>query len=192
MKIKDLVKQIFQNGPLPQSNMNYDYLLNEQYISLFKNQILECDEFKNVTNFNVGSINDLNNFVSIKLTDNLVFKNTCQLYSIYLSPPTFNPDLLRLGKSVKNGAMITPTHYDEETFTPIKQIRLNWSPELSNDVSSCYLPQEICLREKLHEILDDILDNPKDYEIKMERAIILRGIFDYDVKKDDNLTFVSL
>ena len=52
MKLKELLDKFFENGPLPTTeNGRVDYEISYNLLSLIKDKLLECDEFKE-TNFN--------------------------------------------------------------------------------------------------------------------------------------------
>jgi hypothetical protein len=44
-----------------------------------------------------------------------------------------------------------------------------------NDIEDTYEQQ---LRKQLHETLDKILDNPENYQVKGEKGVMVRGIFE--------------
>jgi hypothetical protein len=85
-------------------------------------------------------------------------------------------DPSRLLKPVKNGAAMGPTIYDPLTFTPRKHILLTWSPEMVQDVTGTN--DELTLRNDIHKLLDDVLDNPDEYKTKGFRGILVRGLFE--------------
>jgi hypothetical protein len=86
----------------------------------------------------------------------------------------YNPDTIH--KPVKDGAAITPTLYDIKTFEPKKKILLEFSPEMVQDQQMAN--GEAILRQELHDLLDKVLDNPQDYQIKGERGLLIRGLFE--------------
>lgn len=202
MKLKDLLKDIFSNGPLPQETTFTggfdDYCLDRYYLEMFKDMILECEEFEEVDNLIItqypvfendnGQVNAVKNYL---MTDGVKFKDSCYLYSISLTPQMYDPT----GKwdYVKNNALITPTQYDRNTFTPLKEFRIAWSPELAQDVRGwSLLEQEISLRERLHQTLDDMIDNPHEYQVHGIRKIMIRGILNYDITETGNEYTISL
>lgn len=180
MKLKDLLKEIFSNGML-ETTYGFDYRLNSNYIEMFIDMILDCEEFTDVHEIIVPQTpiflmdkNKIVNSIKLKMVDGIRFKNKCYLNSIWVTPPIFDPESLKIGKSyVKNDAIITPTIYNEETFEPIKEIRLKWSPE------------EINPRQRLHQILDDIIDHPEEYSVKLFREIVVCGVFEYDSPQEN-------
>ena len=78
-------------------------------------------------------------------------------------------------KIIKNNAAITPTFYDPIKYEPTKNIILSFTPEQFQDASAFNKEDE--LRKKLHNLLDDVISNPLDYQIKGKQDVILRGIF---------------
>jgi hypothetical protein len=102
------------------------------------------------------------------------FKGRCYLLSLGLTPEMYDPS--RLLKPVKNGAAIGPTIYDPSTFEPRKHILLTWSPEMAQDVSGAN--DELTLRNDIHKLLDDVLDNPEEYKTKGLRGVLVRGLFE--------------
>jgi hypothetical protein len=88
-------------------------------------------------------------------------------------------DPTQLIKPVKNGAAMGPTIYDPSTFEPRKHILLTWTPEMAQviyDVSGGN--DELKLRNDIHKLLDDVLDNPEEYKTKGVRGILVRGLFE--------------
>ena len=203
MKLKDLLESIFKNGPLPQitedgQSLSEDYILNKTYLEEFKDLLMTCDEFKDVTElilpdypvFLMDETKKVNCF-NLFLYDELKIKNKCYLYSINLTPPIFNLD--NINSVVKNNASLTPTIYDDKTFTPYREIKLRWSPETTQDVDTFnFVTEENNLRQRLHETLDDILDNPKEYQIKPNRSVIIRGVFEYDYPQGTKKIIINL
>ena len=102
------------------------------------------------------------------------FKGRCYLLSLALTPEMYDPNILL--KPVKNGAAMGPTMYDPLTFIPRKHILLTWSPEMVQDVSGT--KDELTLRNDIHKLLDDVLDNPEEYKTKGLRAVLVRGLFE--------------
>ncbi len=115
----------------------------------------------------------------MKLCDNTKFKKRVYLYTLELSPEIYNPNILH--KPVKNGASISPVIYSPEDFTPYKSITIQFSPEAMQDAQ---LLVGESIEDQLHKILQDILDNPKDYTPKGDRAVMIRGVFE-EYERDD-------
>lgn len=148
----------------------------------YKNIIKECDEFNKCDSLDIltmPSVQGKNNETiytpnSIKLSDLTEFKGRCYLLSLAITPEMYDPN--QLIKPVKNGAAIGPTIYDPSTFEPIKHILLTWSPEVVQDILNIDTEQE--QRQILHNLLDDVLDNPEEYKTKGMRHVLVRGLFE--------------
>jgi hypothetical protein len=82
----------------------------------------------------------------------------------------------QLIRPVKNGAAMGPTIYDPSTFEPRKHILLTWSPEISQDFPGGNY--DSTLRNDIHKLLDDVLDNPEEYKTKGLRGVLIRGLFE--------------
>jgi hypothetical protein len=91
----------------------------------------------------------------------------------------------QLLKPVKNGAAMGPTIYDLSTFEPRKHILLTWSPEISLDYGA---NDELTLRNDIHKLLDDVLDNPEEYKTKGLRGVLVRGLFEVIDNNDGSET----
>ena len=147
----------------------------------YKNIIKECDEFAKCDSLEIlkmplvkkvgGGVYTAN---TIKLSDLMEFKGRCYLLSLGLTPEMYDPS--RLLKPIKNGAAMGPTIYDIDTFEPRKHILLTWSPEMAQDVSGTN--DELTLRNDIHKLLDDVLDNPEEYKTKGIRNVLVRGLFE--------------
>ncbi len=184
MKLNDLLKDVFAYGPLTYDNGYSDYVLMNPYLKLYKDRILQTDEFKDVKSLEimdalVSSIDGkFISAVSYIMNCNSKFEGECLLYSINLTPSLVNPsDLIR---SFNEGGSITPILYDEKDFSPYKIIGLKYKPYLTNFFGE----QEYHdLRGSLHKLLDSVLDDPKKYEIPEKRNVYIRGVFQ-SVKTD--------
>ena len=154
----------------------------------YKNIIKECDEFAKCDSLDILTMplvkgNDDKRYAAntVKLSDLMEFKGRCYLLSLGLTPEMYDPS--RLIKPVKNGAAIGPTIYDPTDFTPRKHILLTWSPEMSQDTSNDN--DELTLRDGMHKLLDDVLDNPDEYKTKGLRNVLVRGLFEVIENGDD-------
>jgi hypothetical protein len=157
-------------------------------------RIKQCEEFSDCDEIFVMkhpvTLDENNNTIQpkiYKVVPNQKFKGKCYLLSLALTPEMFDPK--KIHEPVLDGACITPTIYNPETFEPKKKIVLEFSPEISqdktiyaygnpsmiNDIEDTYEQQ---LRKQLHETLDKILDNPENYQIKGEKGVMVRGAFE--------------
>ena len=116
---------------------------------------------------------------SIKWSEGLKLKGKSYLLSLSLTPELYNPDSIY--DVVKDGAAITPTLYDPETFKPKRKIVLEFSPERKQDF---VINDEDIVRLELHALLDKVLDDPDTFRVKGERGLLIRGIFEEIESKD--------
>ena len=147
----------------------------------YKNNIKECDEFAKCDSLDIltmplvkGNDDKIYTSNTVKLSDLMEFKGKCYLLSLALTPEMYDPS--QLIKPVKNGAAMGPTMYDPLTFEPRKRILLTWSPEMVQDILNIDTEQE--QRQIIHNLLDDVLDNPEEYKTKGFRGILVRGLFE--------------
>ena len=117
----------------------------------------------------------------VNTEDKHTFKGKCYLLSLALTPEMY--DSKKLHEPVLEGACITPTTYDPQTFQPKKKIVLEFSPELAQDQQ---VNGESILRKQLHEKLDRIFDNPENYQVKGEKGMFVRGLFEEVNNKNTN------
>ena len=150
----------------------------DKYINIIK----ECDEFTKCDSLEIlsmplvkGKKDKIYTAETIKLSDLMEFKGKCYLLSLGLTPEMYDPN--QLLKPVKNGAAMGPTIYDPSTFEPRKHILLTWSPEMAQDVSGANY--DSTLRNDIHKLLDDVLDNPEEYKTKGLRGVFIRGLFEF-------------
>jgi hypothetical protein len=181
MKLREFLEKAFQYGPLTYGSFT-DYVLKGDVLKECIPQLLECDEFKDVTNIKVvdtpsywdDSIEGIRQNKIIQ-TYNLL-KDECLcgdiiLYIVGFLPPVY--DIKDLLNPVKNGCSISPTLYSPEDFLPIKKIMLSYSPEIIADDIHI---SEYQYRKKIHDILDDILDHQEEYLMKeRNKGIFIRG-----------------
>ena len=153
----------------------------------YKKIIKECDEFAKCDSLDIltmplvkGENDKIYTTETINLSDLMEFKGRCYLLSLSLTPEMYDPN--QLVKTVKNGAAISPTLYDPMTFEPRKHIILTWSPEMAQDMVG--MNNESTLRNDIHKLLDDVLNNPEEYKTKGTRHVLVRGLFEVVDKND--------
>jgi hypothetical protein len=182
MKLKELLTEIFGETPNNDHQFGFDglTLYGRDNLEQHKERILQCDEFSECTELNFMNMpiilsNDDTPLKAsdYKLVEGQKFKGVCYLLSLTLTPEVFNPDTLHT--PVKDGACITPMVYNPETFTPFKKIVLEYSPERALDG---FVDGEYELKMELKSLLDKVLDNPYDYQVKGERGVLVRGVFE--------------
>lgn len=184
MKLSELLTIIFKNGPHITNDI-VDYCISGENLKKYKEELLKCDEFKYV--FDIEFVNypaiERNNksllMPSVAVSEGLELKGNIILYSIQLTPEMYDRESCQL-TNIINEISISPTFYNPENLKPIKSIIINLNPENHKDES---LLDKLDERKRLHDLLDTALDNPKDYEIKGQRNIILRGIFSTNTVK---------
>ena len=193
MKIQELIKEILESKEF-QIKKNKSGIFNEtiygEELEPYLERIKQCEEFSEceeliIIKLPVTKLENGKNAIPLtyKLGEGLKFKGKCRLLSLALTPEMF--DFNTIHEPVLDGACITPVIYNPETFEPKKKIILEFSPEeLQDDV---YSTEEV-KRKQLHETLDKILDNPENYQVRGEKGVMVRGIFeDWDYTLMDGL-----
>jgi hypothetical protein len=178
MKLKELIEIVKLTK---KEDVYMDNTLYGKNLEKYKDIIMNTDEFKECESLEIIEypiVKSRNGEglkpYTIKLSDLMKFKGKCYLLSLNLTPEMYDPN--QLLKPVKNGAAMGPTIYDPSTFEPRKHILLTWSPEMSQDISG--VNDELTLRNDIHKLLDDVLDNPEEYKTKGFRAVLVRGLFE--------------
>lgn len=201
MKLQELINEILSSGEL-KNKKGYavkvegltDNTIYGEDLEPYVDRIKQCEEFSECDEIIVMkypvTIDGQGNNVSTrtyKVVPKQKFKGKCYLLSLALTPEMYDPK--KIHEPVLDGACITPTLYDPETFIPRKKIVLEFSPEAAQD-SSIYdygnpsmindleNNNEDQLRRKLHETLDKIFDNPEMYQVKGEKGVMVRGAFE--------------
>jgi len=190
MKLEEFVTKLCkEKSDLNQKNaestiaylQGIETLLNSKVLEEVKDELLkfdvfsECDDLEIVhyPTFKVGEYKVLTTQIH-KYSEGIKYKGKCYLYNISLTPEMYDPS--KMLEPVKNGAAISPAIYNPMTFEPTKHILLTWSPEMAQDLS--VTKDETTLRNDIHKLLDDVLDNPEEYRMKGTRHIMIRGVFE--------------
>ena len=181
MKLKEFL-EIALIGEKNESNLGFEEnVIYGGNLNKYKHLIKECDEFAKCDSLDIltmplvkGNDDKIYTSNTVKLSDLMEFKGRCYLLSLALTPEMYDPS--QLIKPVKNGAAMGPTMYDPLTFEPRKRILLTWSPEMVQDILNIDTEQE--QRQIIHNLLDDVLDNPEEYKTKGFRGILVRGLFE--------------
>ena len=181
MKLKEFL-EIALIGEKNESNLGFEEnVIYGGNLNKYKHLIKECDEFAKCDSLDIltmplvkGNDDKIYTSNTVKLSDLMEFKGKCYLLSLTLTPEMYDPS--QLIKPVKNGAAMGPTMYDPLTFEPRKRILLTWSPEMVQDILNIDTEQE--QRQIIHNLLDDVLDNPEEYKTKGFRGILVRGLFE--------------
>ncbi|MCK9273397.1 hypothetical protein M0P65_07715 [Candidatus Gracilibacteria bacterium] len=195
MKLKGLLNQIFElgskmvklsSGKVIDNILTGDNLANSMYI------LKQCDEFKNVKDFqqmfNPIMVDQSNIIVSadtMKLSDDTPFEfnDILYLYSISLMPEMY--DQKTWYEPVKDSIGISPTSYNPIDLSPTKRITIEFSPERKQDIHD--IGDERAKKE-IREKLEKVLENPKEYQVKGVRGILIRGIWK-NVGDNKNIQF---
>ena len=207
MKLQELLLEIFSSGEYPKVNSRFgivDETIYGEDLEQFKDRILQTEEFADCKELIIMkhpvNQNELGEVVNPKIykvasEDKHTFKGKCYLLSLALTPEMYDPN--KIHTPVLEGACITPTIYDQQTFEPKKKIVLEFSPEMAQDkyiyavgnpsmIEDAEKNGESILRKQLHEKLDRIFDNPENYQVKGEKGMFVRGLFEEVVSKNTN------
>ena len=181
MKLEEFVTKIYEEKPdLNHDSFSTPPILNSKVLEEVKDELLKFDVFSEcdleLVHTPVFILENGKTFTTqtYKYSEGIKFKGKCYLYSISLTPKLYDPS--KMLEPVKNGAAISPPIYNPMTFEPRKHILLTWSPEMAQDIS--LTKDETTLRNDIHKLLDDVLDNPEEYRMKGTRHIMLRGVFE--------------
>jgi hypothetical protein len=179
MKLENLLTDLFELNNGKTDFPKIDTLDSKNLLNI-KQYLLDCDELKNIKNFDIIEMPYLENEMgeiietkTFKLTDGVKFGSKCYIQSISISPEIFNPDTIYT--PVKDGACITPTMYDPLSFKPKKKICIEFSPE---EIQDDLINGESKKKEELIELFKKVLDSPDEYRVKGKRSFMIRGIFD--------------
>jgi hypothetical protein len=159
MKLVELLRTKFVDGKT---------MLTSTELNEMKDELIECDEFKEtylvIMDLPITKDKYSDEVISAAnylLHKGTTFKDVSYLYSISLTPEVYDP--ITLYQPVKNGCSITPALFNPETFLTYRQIILS-----SEDLGD---------RKALHDKLDDILNNQREYMVKGKKSILIRGKF---------------
>jgi len=181
-KLAELINGLNESF-VPKNNqkvLHDDFTLYPKHLSLIKEQLLSCDEFKecDLKILSLPNIANSDGFVkisseSLAVTPGITFKGKIYIYSMWLTPEMYDPSLFL--KKMEGDGGIIPIIYNPENFVPERFIFLKVNPEEMQDSASKQPP--INPEHRLHSVLNKILNNPDDYRIKGDRHVIVHGIF---------------
>jgi hypothetical protein len=198
MKLKEFL-EVALLGKKDNPNLTNQTFVDEtclygKELDKYKNIIKECDEFAKCDSLDIltmtltkGKNDKVYTIETIKLSDLMEFKGRCYLLSLGLTPEMYDPN--QLIKPVKNGAAMGPVMYAPLTFEPRKHILLTWSPEMAQDMAG--MDNESTLRNDIHKLLDDVLNNPEEYKTKGTRHVLVRGLFEVVDKNDGSEVVIN-
>ena len=189
MKLEEFVTKIYEERPELGMTPLFDPILHSKVLEEVKDELLKFDAFSECDDLEIVHFPKFKSeegktltAQTYKYSEGIKFKGKCYLYSISLTPELYDPSKMLV--PVKNGAAISPAIYNPMTFEPTKHILLTWSPEMAQDLS--ITKDETTLRNDIHKLLDDVLDNPEEYRIKGTRHVLIRGVFEV-TNEDINL-----
>lgn len=189
MKLKDLAIKIQNSDTYTESSVfNPSVMYGKEGLEKYKEELLKTDEFSECEELiildtpivadNIGGPTSIRNY---KVVEGTKFKGRCYLLSLDVTGEMYEPT--STNRMVKNGASLSPHIYDMETFVGRKEITLTFNPEKYQD--SEIIDGENLIKQELHDTLDDILNNPEEYQIKGERHLLVRGLFDEIVDPEE-------
>jgi hypothetical protein len=183
MKLQELIKEILESEDFQRKENQFGILDETIYgeeLIPYVDRIKQCDEFSECDEIVIMkypvTLDENNNTISsetYKVGPNQKFKGKCYLLSLALTPVMYDPK--KMYDPILDGACITPTIYDPQTFEPKKKIIIEFSPEVLQEEEK---DGENELKNKLHETLDKIFENPELYQAKGEQGVLVRGIFE--------------
>lgn len=214
MKLKELVEEIlnseeFKNRLNSSELKTFNILYQTIYgldLETYVDRIKQCDEFLECEELHIlktplatTEYGESITIPSLKNVDEQKFKGKCYLLSLILTPEMYDPK--KIHEPVLDGACITPIMYNPNTFEPHRKIVLSFSPESpqyesiyglgnSNVMENLEENQMKKIKTKIHETIDKVFENPELYQVKGEKGLLVRGLFEIvetpeDVKKND-------
>jgi hypothetical protein len=178
MKVKELLLEKFGEDELVRHLTHPTDYFTKLNLEPLKDELLKCDEFSECEGIDFMDFPVLEmdgttyQAQTIKLGDDIKFVGKVILYNMFFTPEMFDPN--KIHTTVKDGALITPTLYDPMTFLPKKKIVLEFSPE--ELLENHYLNGED-KKQSIRDLLEKVLENPEEYELKGDRGVLVRGIF---------------
>lgn len=176
MKIKELMQSLAVISKDPSLSLKHKEL------NLIKEQILMCDEFKDVKELEIIQepyLLSTNNNIK-KQTQTFIISNDAKftgkltLYSLGLGPEVFNPN--EHFKAVKNGAYIWQ-FYNPNDWELKQKFCIEISKEKLQDGASGTI-KGVTYKQEMIKLFEDMLNSSEEYMIKGDRSVILRGIFE--------------
>lgn len=193
MKISEFLQDLFKLIGTTESNfLKGGYILTPELlkIPIIKEGLLRCEEFKDtkelvIMDYPIIEIETEEGLiaegsVTMMISRNIKFKEKVYLHSIFLSSEMY--DTNEIHRPVKDNVCITPMVNDPITFSPLKSITVFFSPERLQDESTL---SENQLKEKLIEQFKMALENPEDYTVKGYRCILMRGLMERSVVRNE-------
>jgi hypothetical protein len=175
MKTKEFIDQLLKLSMFPgdTNSGSTKYALHSEHIKLFEKTLLDCDEFKEVSELilvDLPIFKDADGRVTVtataKLNPETKLRGRVYLYEIFLVPGDYKEQFI--DKPIKTGAILTPTLYDPEDYTPYRNIVIPFREHEGKEES----------REAIHRLVNQIIDNPSEFLPKVEPQVMIRGSFE--------------
>lgn len=181
MEFKEIVLDILKNkeyqGDITDLRISsYDLIPYHYYLT-------KCDMFKGCNldlSANTLKVDDMHTF---KLSNETKFVGDFILDYITFTPQLFVGSVLTVRPD--NDAIISPTLYDLETFTPYRYIKIWLTPEHGGDIS------DKVIKNNLMDRFEKILNNPEEYASVKTHGLLLRGKFKTSIT-DTTITHTAL
>ena len=181
MKLTELINNLNELFIIKNNEkvLDDDFTLYPKHLSLIKEQLQACDEFKDCELKILTLPNISNTFgseqvssESLALTPGIKFNGKIYIFSMWLTPEMYDPSVFL--KKMKKDAGITQVIFNEETFEPYKYLIMKFSPEELQNVKA----SNVNSPDRLKSLLEKVLNNPTEYQIKGDRFVVIRGIFE--------------
>ena len=106
---------------------------------------------------------------------NIEFNEEIDLYCITLSPKMYDPkelDIFKLGA----GTWVMPSLYSSIDFTPLKEVRVIFSPEAIQDIFSLENDKDVEkeVKKRLMKSFEDAIDNGLKENVPYRRTVLFR------------------
>lgn len=106
---------------------------------------------------------------------NIEFNEEIDLYSITLSIRIYDPEELNIFK-LGAGTWVMPSLYSPVDFTPLREVRVIFSPEAIQDIFSLENKEDVEkeVKKRLMKSFEDALDNGLKENVPYRRTILFR------------------
>lgn len=106
---------------------------------------------------------------------NIEFNEEIDLYSITLSIKIYDPEELNIFK-LGPGTWVMPSLYSPVDFTPLKEVRVIFSPEAIQDIFSLENKEDVEkeVKKRLMKSFEDALDNGLKENVPYRRTLLFR------------------
>jgi hypothetical protein len=106
---------------------------------------------------------------------NIEFNEEIDLYCITLSPKMYDPEELNIFK-LGVGTWVMPSLYNPVDFTPLKEVRVIFSPEAIQDIFSLTNKEDVEkeVKKRLMKSFEDAIDNGLKENVPYRRTVLFR------------------